>query len=415
MFLPLYKNKHKDTPTKKPDNANTGLWFERFFDQFNHDASDILKPEPKEPNQGKNFWLQDINNAGNTKALQLAAKQQLSLVNALNGQYKFFNTQWHFVTGTGYPHPVENGLLWHKTYGVPYLSGAAVKGLVRAWVEQWQEFETEAQRKECLFSWFGSDDKDPKEQQKTSQAGDIIFFDAFPVQEVKLKTDIMTPHYGDWYSEGGKIKDIAKESEKIPADWHDPVPIPFLVVDSKTPFLFSVALRLRSELIKNKTENEIKEELKKVIACLTEALEWLGAGAKTATGYGQMEFDAKTQKEMDDTLEQEQQALQKAQEWQNFLDSIKNLSPLAQTYFIQVKKQNWENDKNAFWQADRVEEWLDKVEQQPNPQIIGSIKDLMNQHFVGLLANPEKVKGKKAEPVYSKRQQQIALRVNTLL
>jgi CRISPR-associated protein Cmr6 len=34
---------------------------------------------------------------------------------------------------------VENGFLWHPTLGVPYLPGAAVKGLVRAYVEHWDD------------------------------------------------------------------------------------------------------------------------------------------------------------------------------------------------------------------------------------------------------------------------------------
>ena len=271
--LPLYKDADA---THRRDNPNAGLLFERFFDQFENDASGILKREPPngESTQGKNFWLQKFKKAGNTDALQSAACRQMDLVNQLNGKHKFFNTQWHFVTGTGYPHPVENGLLWHRTYGVPYLSGAAVKGLVRAWVEQWAEFDSDEERKKCLLSWFGSESK----QSKTNQAGDIIFFDALPVREVHLVTDIMTPHCGKWYSEGGKITDVATEPERVPADWHDPIPIPFLVVDKATSYFFSVAPR--------NAQAAERVGMNCVICCLTNALEWLGAGAKTATGYG---------------------------------------------------------------------------------------------------------------------------------
>jgi len=173
--------------------------------------------------------------------------------------------------------------------GRTYLSGAAVKGLVRAWVEEWEfaapddatEDEKSAQlakKRERLLAWFGSDHKDAQKQKHPVQTGDLIFFDALPVRSVKLVTDIMTPHQGKWYSEGGKIDNVPKQPEKIPADWHDPVPIPFLVVDKETGYLFSVAPR-----------NALAEErvnIIEVIECLTQALEWLGAGAKTATGYG---------------------------------------------------------------------------------------------------------------------------------
>lgn len=353
MMLPLYKT----AEPHKTNESNVGLWFERFFNQFNEDASDILKPTRENPNQGNNIWLQKFETAGNTDALQTAAKQQLSLVNALNGKYKFFNTEWHFVTGTGYPHPVENGLLWHKTYGVPYLSGAAVKGLVRAWVEEWEypapegesdeEKETrKAKKRAHLLNWFGSEDK----QSPSNQAGDIIFFDAFPVQAVKLKTDIMTPHYGDWYSEGGKIKDIATEPEKIPADWHDPNPIPFLVVDSKTPYLFSVAPR--NEEAKKRVNMDC------VICSLINALEWLGAGAKTATGYGGF-------------VKQDNHPLEK--QWkaanQSFEDEIKDMTEkqlidaFSKDYTATRKhyEQDWQQVIALIWQnhdhASRIESW----------------------------------------------------------
>lgn len=286
--LPLYKGVDLE---HKRENPNAGLLFERFYDQYNADASEFLasKSVNGKPAQGNNFWLQKFKSAGDTNALQDAALRQMDLAKQLKGKHKFFNTQWHFVTGTGYPHPVENGLLWHPVHGVPYLSGAAVKGLVRAWVEEWEfaapdgESEDEknarlAKKRKRLLDWFGSDHKDAKDQQYPVQTGNVIFFDALPVKAVTLVTDIMTPHQGKWYSDGRNIKDVANEPEKVPADWHDPVPIPFLVVDKATSYLFSVVPRnaLAAERV----------NMVDVIECLTQALEWLGAGAKTATGYG---------------------------------------------------------------------------------------------------------------------------------
>jgi CRISPR-associated protein Cmr6 len=395
-MLPLYQL--PELPSKSLD-TNMGLWFERFFDDY--DRQTVKIPD------GKKFdWLQQFKKAGDEKALQTAACQQMDLVKQLQGKHKFFNTQWHFVTGTGYPHPVENGLSWHRTYGVPYLSGAAVKGLVRAWVEQWAEFTTEDERKECLLSWFGSESK----QSKTNQAGDIIFFDALPVKEVKLTTDIMTPHCGKWYSEGGNIENVATEPERVPADWHDPVPIPFLVVDKATSYLFSIAPR--------NAQAAERVDINEVIDCLIQALEWLGAGAKTATGYGQMPFNQKIHDDLEKELQQIQikkaEELGKAQEALAFGKILKNLSPLAQDYFTQIREQNWQGDRNAFWQSGRVEQWLKKLEDDPDPVIIQSIKALMNQHFAGLLANPDEVHGRMNKPVYKDRQQQIARIVNKL-
>jgi CRISPR-associated protein Cmr6 len=115
------------------------------------------------------------------------------------------------------------------------------------------------------------------------QAGELIFFDAIPLRPVQLRTEIMTPHMGKWYEQGGDIEggDILKHPECIPADWHDPNPIFFLVVERAT-FLFSVALR--NPAVKNC-------DLAKVLLALEQSLQWLGAGAKTATGYGRMGRD----------------------------------------------------------------------------------------------------------------------------
>lgn len=365
-MLPLYEN----LDPRKTNESNAGLWFERFFNQFNDDASAILKPSREQPNQGNNFWLnRHFKTAGNKDALQLAAKQQLALVHSLNGTHKFFDTQWHLVTGTGYPHPVDNGLLWHKVYGVPYLSGAAVKGLVRAWMEQWAEFDSKEERAECLLSWFGSDHKIPKDRNHPVCTGDIIFFDSLPVKDVRLVTDIMTPHYGKWYAEGGTITDIANQPEKIPADWHDPVPIPFLVVDKDTSFLFSIAPS--SKMLARDTKETIKKTLSEVINCLTNALEWLGAGAKTATGYGQMISEEY----------REQEQVKQAIDWLNeAIEALKNDKDF--------KGQPEEN----LWKKALSEKWL-----RASPELQKPILKLIKKKWKDLDISWDQPKGKSAE------------------
>jgi len=57
------------------------------------------------------------------------------MVSALGGEFAVFATDWHFVTGMGSSHPAENGFSWHPVLGTPYLPGAGVKGLLRAWME----------------------------------------------------------------------------------------------------------------------------------------------------------------------------------------------------------------------------------------------------------------------------------------
>lgn len=207
--------------------------------------------------------------------------------------------------------------------GVPYLPGAAVKGLVRAWVEDWDEDLSETDKKERCRLWFGSEDKN----ETTKQSGELIFFDALPIEPVTLAMDVMTPHMDQWYEKGGKIqKPPLQEPEKLPADWHNPTPVPFLVV-KQARFLFAIAPRCK--------DKSLAEQAEGALGALGKALAWLGAGAKTAVGYGRMKpakFKAARSAWVDETLAQigqqhrckEDEALRGkilAEAWQSLPDS----------------------------------------------------------------------------------------------
>jgi CRISPR-associated protein Cmr6 len=258
MNWPLYR---LETTPMLATEGNRGLWYNRFFNRYGADW--------KIPEDGKRQWVSDNarSAAGQREVLQAQALRQLALITALGGRGAVFATDWHFASGLGLPHPVENGLAWHHTLGVPYLAGSGVKGLVKAWVEVWDESLNEEEKKRRAIDWFGT----------TDQAGGFRFFDALPVESVMLVADVMTPHMAKWYEQGDKIENEHREPDKVPADWHDPVPVPFLVVKS-AKLLFGVAPR----------HPKCAEELPQVFAALKQALDWLGAGAKTAAGYGRM-------------------------------------------------------------------------------------------------------------------------------
>ena len=281
MSLPLYCN--NQAYSTKPDHAHAGLWFERFFNGYDNDWTIA--------DTAKQTWIKSVTGQqGDKTKLDDFAKRQHTLVTALQGDSHCYTTDWHFVTGMGNPHPVENGFSWHPTLAVPYLAGSAVKGLVRAWVEL-EKIEILAELKngddlseekradlkrinDRLKHWFGTEDK----EQVAEQMGDFIFFDAIPSKPPTLLCDIMTPHMGKWYEQGdtGSL-----HPDAIPADWHEPVPVAFLAVKN-VQFIFSIAARNP-----NNKPDDVKE-LAKIFEALNKALLWLGAGAKTATGYGYM-------------------------------------------------------------------------------------------------------------------------------
>jgi len=274
MNLPLHKDAQKFNNVENcPENAHAGLWYDRFFNCY--DAKwEVLADDEKAKSKvrGKKAWCNSVGKVGDDGQLKDLSERQQALCKALDGKSVVMATDWHFVTGMGNNHPVENGFAWHPTLGVPYLTGAAVKGMVKAWCESWKGWKPTKQEREenpalendpRLKEWFGDAD----------QSGELIFFDAVPTAPVKLKADIMTPHYRDWYAKGAEPP--KKDGTNVPADWHDPNPIPFLVVDKGATFQFSFTKRMNSDI-----------ELGDVRKALTQALEWIGAGAKTAAGYG---------------------------------------------------------------------------------------------------------------------------------
>ncbi|RJQ72323.1 MAG: type III-B CRISPR module RAMP protein Cmr6 [Desulfobacteraceae bacterium] len=246
--LPRYQ---PPLPANKPDNANTGLWYDKFCNQWNVD----WKIEAR----GKLEWIQTITGkCGDGTLLKEHTDRLKALAERRGGGDKVFFSLYRFVSGLGREHPVENGFAWHHSLGTPYLPGSSVKGMLRSYLTTW----TETARAD-ITRIFG-----PREDKNNHAVGSAIFLDALPTQPVTLKADVMTPHYGPYY----------QHDETTPGDWHSPVPIPFLTVAENSKFLFAVLPRTRSE--------QDTKDCEAALSWLTEALETTGAGAKTAIGYG---------------------------------------------------------------------------------------------------------------------------------
>ncbi len=303
--LPLYGDAHRDAPCHWHPAGHPGLWWDKFcdlwmtFDQASpaswglgdrtsHDR--IVPPRRKLPKgedrlwTGKAEWILSLLHkrpanrlvapeASTEASLELgdvarlaAAQQRLgALWEASGAETKELELTAPFVTGTGYEHPTENGFLFHHSLGVPFLPGSALKGLARSYVKQWLD-----ESDEIVARIFG-----PPPASGALSVGSVIFFDAIPVTPVKLTMEVMTPHYQPWYQ-------TAEPAARPPADWYDPVPIPFLALAPGARFLFAVGPRRASR-------PEDVEDAKRAFAWLEEALDWLGAGAKTAIGFGRFE------------------------------------------------------------------------------------------------------------------------------
>jgi CRISPR-associated protein Cmr6 len=188
---------------------------------------------------------------------------------------------WRLIIGLGASHPQETSMTLHHIYGIPYIPGSAIKGITRHWIvlkfaddiarETKEDFEKITDK---ISSAIESDYDINRQIDEINfndildifgtqkHEGKIIFFDAFPIENIKLKTDIMNPHYPDYYTQN-----------EPPTDWQSPRPIKFLTIDSNTEFQFYIA-------------GKDKELLDKTKKLLIEALKNYGIGAKTSLGYG---------------------------------------------------------------------------------------------------------------------------------
>ena len=109
---------------------------------------------------------------------------------------------------------------------------------------------------------------------KIAYQGEVIFFDAFPLSAPTIEVDVMTPHYGEYYS----------KKDQAPVDTLLPNPIPFLTVVN-TDFQFLMGSKKFS--IQDKLWKYEGKELT-LSEWLQKALTEHGIGAKTAVGYGYM-------------------------------------------------------------------------------------------------------------------------------
>jgi len=226
----------------------------------------------------ENFkWDKDFINAIEIRKKQVITQLQKEGYNLENFS---LSTSWRLIIGLGASHPQETSMTLHHIYGIPYIPGSAIKGVTKHWavlkfadkknktedmefekviervsnaLEKGEDLELEVEKItfKDLIEIFGTQKKQ----------GKVIFFDAYPFGEIKLKIDVMNPHYSGYYSKG-----------QPPADWQTPIPIKFLTVEN-TKFHFYLA---------SKEQNLVE----KASSLLLENIQNYGIGAKTSLGYG---------------------------------------------------------------------------------------------------------------------------------
>ncbi len=239
-----------------PPTAHAGLWIDRFAPDLESAGAKAKHLETLFP-LGLNGKRQSLAISPLYPAFFERWKRQIDSLPPKTITAKA-TVRGRLAVGLGQESALETSIALHRTYGVPYLPGSALKGLA-----------AHAARERLDPAWNPEDPTGPYNVVfgRLEDAGFVTFHDALWIPEgndprLPLDLDVMTVHHGDYYG-AGKVP---------PTDWDDPNPIPFLTA------------RGRYQLALTGPPGWIERALE----ILTGALAEDGLGAKTAAGYGRM-------------------------------------------------------------------------------------------------------------------------------
>jgi CRISPR-associated protein Cmr6 len=169
--------------------------------------------------------------------------------------------EWRLAVGLGdKANAHEIGLALHGTYGWPVIPGSGLKGLAAAWAASAGVNEAD------LVRVLGA--PRPGTAGGTAGRGSVCFLNALPDGvPVTVSADVLTPHVKPYYDSIA----TGAAAPLPPAEYHNPMPLQFLAVGG------AYAMDLHGA-------NE--EDVNLAAEWLAKAGDELGAGAKTAAGYG---------------------------------------------------------------------------------------------------------------------------------
>ncbi|TDQ44383.1 CRISPR-associated protein Cmr6 [Tepidicella xavieri] len=269
-----------------------------------------------------------------------------------------------FTTGLGNEHPLENGFAFLNPYGLPYLPGSGVKGVLRRAAQEladglwsdahgWSHETIAAIDKpkvglSVIDVLFG---REPAGGETEHVRGVLSFWDVIPqIVGDRLLVEVMTPHQSHYFQQK---RDLKSGNSSTPHDSGQPNPISFLTVPPKSAFSFIVACdvarlgRLVPDLLKDEQGQPRWKHL--LIAAFEHAFQWLGFGAKTAVGYGAMAMDREA---LHRALQAEQQAAEQARREAELSALSENQRTIAQLQQkLQQRQQELRGRKENWGQA----------------------------------------------------------------
>ncbi len=384
--------------------GRSGAGLNREVAAFNDDREAIDYLNRNGPNNWDRLWQKNTSflssayqemlslNEDDSKRLAALSQRQLKQAEQQNVYTVEAKAIAPFSTGLGNEHPSENGFAFLKPYGLPYLPGSSIKGVLR-----------QAAIELAAGDWGDDHDWDDKAltllfgntpESTDARQGALHCWDVIPqLKGGGLVTEIMTPHQSHYLQNN----ETPHESGKI-------TPLLFIAIAPESGFRFHVDCneqRLRHAAHATHAAKDIdlgqraaalldNQHWKTLLQqALSHAFDWLGFGSKTRVGYGAMQIDETAQKRRE-AAQQEKQAAEQYQQ------ALADMSP-AERCLAETKKRLPEGSIAAGAQGyDLLKEaYTTATEQQWSPQEMEQLRTLLIQRM-----GPRKSWGKKAKDFF---------------
>jgi CRISPR-associated protein Cmr6 len=238
---------------RREKETHAGLWFDKYIVEQIRDNTDSRRD-----------LIAEVSSLPTPIAYQMFYGRWLKILDECSAKTRQARVQGRMVVGLGSESVLETSICLHRTYGVPYIPGSALKGLAANYARSKRVGNDWAKDGIAYKTVFGD----------TDDAGYITFFDALYIPDTGYKgqvlyPDIITVHHQKYYQDTGAA----------PTDSDNPIPVPFL--SATGTYLIALAAP---------DIQQADAWIKATFDILEEALKTLGIGAKTSSGYGRMKY-----------------------------------------------------------------------------------------------------------------------------
>lgn len=302
--------------TGQEKHANAGLWLDKYINE-----------QAREDTESRRKFVGQVSTLPIPEAYETFYHRWKKMLTDCGALTRRARVKGRMVVGLGTESVLETSVTLHRTYGVPYIPGSALKGLAASYARQ-----------KLSDEWYKDGEAYKVVFGDTEDAGYITFFDALYIPGTghkgqMLYPDVITVHHPEYYQGATGIQ--------APADWNSPTPIPFLSATG-TYLIALAAPELQNAGEWNNATFDILEG----------ALKMLGIGAKTSSGYGRMELELPPAKTVDPEV-------RKAEGYKHELDALKDVAGQIHGYY--QKWQQFRSEEARMLLAQAIVEKVRKA------------------------------------------------------